>query len=103
MWYLVDKGVVFWYVVIKEGISVDPWKIEVMIKWERLKNVLEIRSFLELVSYYKRFVEKFSHIIAPLTQLTKTSVKSEWNGKYEEAFQELKNKLTTTPILVTTI
>ena len=62
-----------------------------MIKWERLKNVFEIRSFLELVSYYKRFVKKFSLIIAPLTQLTKTSVKFEWNEKCKEAFQELKN------------
>ena len=91
MWYLVDKGIVFGYVVIVDGISIDLWKIEVMIKWERLKNVFEIRSFLELVSYYKRFVKKFSLIIAPLTQLTKTSVKFEWNEKCEEAFQELKN------------
>ena len=68
--------------------------------WEIPKSVFEIRSFLGLVGYYRRFVEDFSRLVAPMTRLTRNEVKFEWNDLCEEAFQELKRRLTSTPILI---
>ena len=59
----------------------------------------EIRSFLGLASYYKRFIDGFSKIALPLTSLTQKGVKFEWSDDCERSFQELKNRLVTTPIL----
>ncbi|WRX21067.1 Integrase zinc-binding domain - like 10 [Theobroma cacao] len=61
--------------------------------------VTENRSFLDLIGYYRRFVQGFSLIAAPLTRLTRKGVKFEWDDVYESRFQELKNRLTSTPIL----
>ncbi|KAL5547177.1 hypothetical protein UlMin_006864 [Ulmus minor] len=87
------------HVISQEGISVDPSKIEAVLRWERPKNVSEIRSFLGLAGYYRRFVENFSRIAMPLTRLTKKEVKYTWDDQCEEAFQELKKRLTSAPIL----
>ena len=59
------------HVVSKDGISVDPAKIDTVSKWPAPTNVTEIRSFLGLAGYYRRFVEGFSTLAAPLTALTK--------------------------------
>ena len=66
------------HVVSKEGIAVDPAKIEAVSKWPAPKNVTEIRSFLGLAGYYRRFVESFTRIAAPLTALTRKGKKYEW-------------------------
>ncbi|KAL5578632.1 hypothetical protein UlMin_011074 [Ulmus minor] len=63
------------HVISQEGISVDPSKIETVLRWEQPRNVPEIKSFLGLAGYYRRFVENFSRIAMPLTQLTKKEVK----------------------------
>ena len=88
------------HVVQKEGISVDPAKVEAVSAWSAPKSVTKIRSFLGLVGYYRRFVEGFSKIAAPLTALTRKGKKFEWTQKCEENFQELKRKLTSTPVLI---
>ena len=77
----------------------DPAKIEVIEDWPRPTNVSEVRSFLGLAGYYRRFVERFSRIAAPLSQLTKKNLKFHWGESQENSFQELKNKLTSAPIL----
>ena len=82
------------------GVSVDPEKVEALMSWERPESVFEIRSFLGLAGYYKRFIEDFSKIAAPMTRLTRKEVKFEWDDRCKEAFQELKRSLTSTPILV---
>ena len=60
-------------------VSVDPKKVEAVMSWERPKSVFEIRSFLELVGYYKRFIEDFSRLAAPITRLTRKEVKFKGN------------------------
>ena len=68
--------------------------------WERLKLVFEIRSFLGLAGYYRRFVEDFSWLAAPMTRLTRKEVKFVWDESCERAFQELKRRLTLALILI---
>ena len=84
--------------VTKDGISIDPGKVDVS-NWRRPNTVIEIRSFLGLAGYYRQFIEGFSKIALPLTSLTQKGVKFEWSDDCECSFQELKNKLVTTPIL----
>ena len=78
----------------------DPEKVEAMMSWERPKSVFEIRSFLGLARYYRRFIEDFSRLAAPTTRLKWKEVKFDWDDRCEEAFQELKRRLTTAPILI---
>ena len=88
------------HVVSASGVSVDLEKVETVMSWERPKSVFEIRSFLGLAGYYRRFIEDFSRIAAPMTRLTRKEVKYDWVDRCEEAFQELKRRLTSTPILI---
>ena len=70
--------------------SVDPKKVEAVVEWNRPTSVTEIRSFLCLVGYYRRFVEGFSRISMPLTHLTQKWVKFEWSDDCEKSFQDLR-------------
>ena len=69
--------------VSREGIKVDPMKIEVVMKWEPPKTPTEIRSFLGLADYYMRFIQDFSKVAVPLTRLTKKEVKFVWDEKQQ--------------------
>ena len=82
------------------GVSVDPEKVEAVMSWERPKSVFEIRGFLGLARYYRRFIEDFSRLAAPMTILTRKEVKFYWDDRCEEAFQELERRLTSAPILI---
>ena len=75
-------------------------KVEAVMSWERLKSVFEIHSFLGLAGYYRWFIEDFSRLAAPMTRLTWKEVKFVWDDSCERAFQELKRRLTSAPILV---
>ncbi|XP_042404664.1 uncharacterized protein LOC121994816 [Zingiber officinale] len=88
------------HVVSNRGISVDPQKIEAITSWEQPKTVQEIRSFLGLAGYYRRFVEGFSSITLPLTRLTRKGEKFSWTESCEQSFQKLKRRLVTAPVLV---
>ena len=88
------------HVVSTSGVSIDPEKVEAVMSWDRPKSIFEICSFLGLAGYYKRFIEDFSRIAAPMTRLTRKEVKFEWDDRCEEAFQELKRRLTSAPILI---
>ncbi|KAL4022826.1 hypothetical protein IC575_016572 [Cucumis melo] len=87
------------HVVSSEGVSVDPAKIETVTNWPRPSTVSEIRSFLGLVDYYRRFVEDFSRIASPMTQLTRKGTPFVWSPACDSSFQELKQKLVTAPAL----
>ena len=88
------------HIVLASGVSIDPEKVEVVMSWERLKSVFEICSFLGLTGYYRRFIEDFSRLAAPITRLTRKGVKFELNDLCEKTFQELKRRLTSSSILI---
>ncbi|XP_073219705.1 uncharacterized protein [Cicer arietinum] len=92
---LLDKG----HVVSKNGISVDPSKVEVVKNWPKPTTVNEIRGFLGLADYNRCFVKDFSKIASLLTRLTQKKVQFRWNDAWEENFQKLKEYLTSAPIL----
>ncbi|XP_074305595.1 uncharacterized protein LOC141640813 [Silene latifolia] len=97
--FWLDKVVFLGHVISKEGVQVDPQKVEAITNWPRPKNVTEIRSFLGLAGYYRRFVADFSKIAQPLTNLIKKNTKFEWSDKCEKSFSELKGRLTSAPML----
>jgi hypothetical protein len=85
------KEVIFLgHIISTEGISVDLRKFEAVLKWKRPTNISELRSFLELAGYYRRFIEGFSTIAILMTWLTQKEKKWEWTQECEESFQELK-------------
>ena len=88
------------YMVSQGGTKVDPSKIKAVMNWEKPTSVIEIRSFLGLADYYRRFRKGFSQISLPLTKLTRKNAPFVWTANYEKSFQELKEKLSSTPILV---
>jgi hypothetical protein len=87
------------HVLSAEGEVVDPSKIEAVSKWQSPNSVTEIHSFLGLGGYYRRFIENFSKIAKPMTELLKSNTLYVWLDKCEANFQELKTLLTTTPVL----
>ncbi|XP_057538116.1 uncharacterized protein LOC130815644 [Amaranthus tricolor] len=97
--FWLDKVSFLGHFVSKEGISVDPVKVEAVRSWPSPKNVTEVRSFLGLAGYYRRFVKDFSRIARPMTSLMKKEKKFEWTDECEQAFMTLKERLTTAPVL----
>ncbi|GJY19776.1 putative reverse transcriptase domain-containing protein [Tanacetum coccineum] len=87
------------HVIDHNGVHVDPAKIEAIKNWPALTTPTEARQFLGLTGYYQRFIEGFSLISNPLTKLTQKDKKYEWGKEEEEAFQTLKQKLCSAPIL----
>ncbi|GJU24301.1 putative reverse transcriptase domain-containing protein [Tanacetum coccineum] len=85
--------------LLKKGIHVDPAKIESIKDWASPKTPTEISQFLGLAGYYRRFIEGFSKIAKSMTKLTQKGVKFDWGEKEENAFQLIKKKLCSMPIL----
>ena len=78
------------HVISRDGVAVDPSKVEAMLNWKRPETVTEIRSFLGLAGYYRRFIQNFSRIAMPLTKLTRKNQQYVWDEKCERSFTELK-------------
>ena len=87
------------HIVSTEAVAVDPSKVESVTKWEPPKNAGEIWSFFGLAGYYRRFIENFSKISKPMTDLLKKEKKFEWNDACEPSFHELKQRLVTALVL----
>nr|XP_027120498.1 uncharacterized protein LOC113737468 [Coffea arabica] len=87
------------HIISKDGLTVDLVKVEAIAKWKQPENPTEIRSFLGLAGYYRRFIKDFSRIAEPLMNLTKKQEKYIWDAKYETSFQEFKKRLTMAPVL----
>jgi hypothetical protein len=86
-------------VVSPEGIMVDPSKVKEVMEWKPPMTVSEVRSFLGLAGYYRRFIPNFSKITKPVIELLKKENKYVWSEACDEAFKHLKKLLTTSPVL----
>eukprot|EP00253_Pinus_taeda_P033350 PITA_33350 len=87
------------HVVSKEGITVDLEKIRAIMEWAAPKNVDEVRSFMGLVGYYRRFIRNFSYITYPITSLQRKDKKFEWTTECEDSFEKIKTLLKHAPVL----
>jgi hypothetical protein len=87
------------HTISSEGISVDPTKVQEVMDWKPPTSVHQIRSFLGLARYYRRFIPDFSKIAKPMTELLNKEIKFHWDDKCEEAFHTLRKLLTTAPVL----
>jgi ribonuclease HI len=87
------------HTISSEGISVDPTKVQEVMDWKPPTSVHQIRNFLGLAGYYRRFIPDFSKIAKPMTELLKKEIKFRWDDKCEEAFHTLRKLLTTAPVL----
>jgi hypothetical protein len=87
------------HVLCAKGIVVDPSKVKDILEWNSPTTVHQVRSFLGLARYYRRFIPNFSKIVKPITGLLKNDTKFDWSSKCNEAFEQLKVLLTTAPVL----
>jgi hypothetical protein len=87
------------HTISQDGVSVDPEKVQEVMNWKPPTTMRQIRSFLGLAGYYRRFIPDFSRIAKPMTELLKKGVKYKWSQKCEEAFHSLRQHLTTAPVL----
>ena len=85
--------------VSADGVSTDPSKIEAVRNWPRPRNIHEVRGYVGLASYYRRFIAKFAEICSPLHALTGKHARFEWTPECEQAFVQLKDALTAAPVL----
>jgi hypothetical protein len=97
--FWLEKVAFLGHILTAEGVAVDPEKVEAVSNWQQPTNVSEIRSFLGLAGYYRRFIEGFSKIARPMTELLRKDKKFIWIESCEKSFQELKKRLTTAPVL----
>jgi hypothetical protein len=86
-------------IISEEGIVLDPEKVEAIKEWVAPRNVAEVRSFMGLVGYYRRFIAEFSRIAHPITSLQRKEKTFQWTEECEKSFQRLKQLLTNAPIL----
>ena len=87
------------HIVSGEGVRTDPEKVVVVEQWPVPKSVTEVRSFLGLCTYYRRFVKDFATIASPLHGLTRKGARYQWTQECQEAFQRLKDALVSAPVL----
>jgi hypothetical protein len=87
------------HTISHDGISVDPSKVQEVMDWKPPKSVHQIRSFLGLAGYYRRFIPNFSRLAKPMTELLKEGVKFVWSEACEKAFHTLRQHLTSALVL----
>jgi hypothetical protein len=85
--FWLEKIAFLGHILTAEGIEVDPSKVEAVSKWKQPSNVSEVRSFLGMAGYYRRFIKGFSSIEKPMIELLKKDNKFVWTPKCEESFQ----------------
>jgi hypothetical protein len=96
---MLTEGIALGHHISSSGITLDPTKIQIIVDLSKPTNQRDIRSFLGYAGYYRRFIENFSKITFPLFKLLAKYVQFYWNDDCQTAFENLKEKLSTTPIL----
>ena len=86
-------------IISTEGLRIDPTKVQAIMEWQRPNNLKEVQSFVGFYNFYRRFIKGFSKIIKALIRLTKKDMIFEWTNSYQEAFQTIKDTVTSAPIL----
>jgi len=97
--FCTNKVVFLGFVVSAHGVEVDEEKIKAVREWKTPQNVSQVRRFLGLADFYYQFVKDFSFIAAPINQLTKKDILFYWGEVQENAFEELKKRLTSASLL----
>ncbi|KAL0337696.1 UNVERIFIED_CONTAM: Retrovirus-related Pol polyprotein from transposon.6 [Sesamum calycinum] len=98
--FWVNQVVFLGHVISNAGVMPDPSKVKAIMEWGVPKNATEVRSFLSLAGYYRRFVKGFSIIAGPLTKLLRKGGTFQWTEQCQQSFDELKKRLTSTLILI---
>ena len=81
------------------GIEIEKEKVDGVLSWPEPKNVKDVRKFLGLANYYRRFIKDFAWVARPINTLTRKNVKWQWGSEQQQAFNELKRIFTTRPVL----
>jgi hypothetical protein len=97
--FLLEEIQFLGHVLSAKGIAADPNKVHDILEWKPPTTVHQVRSFLGLAGYYRRFIPDFSKLVNPITSLLKNDIKFNWSSKCNEAFEQLKVLLTTAPVL----
>jgi len=87
------------YVIGREGIKMSKDKVQAVLDWKAPRSLMEVQSFLGFANFYRRVIQDYSKVARPLTELTRKTEKWEWNHEVGRAFEELKQRFTTAPIL----
>jgi len=89
------------YIIGVDGIKMSTENVEAVLQWKRPRNITEVQSFLGFANFYRRFIQDYSKVVRPLTELTKKEAGKnwEWNTEAETAFKELKRRFIVAPIL----
>jgi hypothetical protein len=98
--FCIDEVPFLGHIISKEELAVDPKKVADILNWKAPTDARGIKSLIGMAGYYQRFIEGFSKIAKPMTALLGNKVELKWTQKCQEAFEVLKEKLTTTPVLV---
>ena len=97
--FSVDTVEFLGYIISPEGVGMSPAKVEDLLSWPAPANVREVQQFLGFANFYRRFIDGYSRLSTPLTRLTRKDVKFAWSSEAQVAFETLKKKFTTAPVL----
>ena len=87
------------YVISSEGISMDPAKVQTVLEWQTPRSLRDVQCFLGFANFYRKFIQDYSKLILPLTQLTKKGQPFVWSKEADMAFEGLKKAFTSAPVL----
>ncbi|QRV73517.1 Retrotransposable element Tf2 protein [Ceratobasidium sp. AG-Ba] len=98
--FFVKRVIFLGLVITPEGISMEEEKIKAIMEWGTPRKIKEVQAFFGFVNFYRRFIAEFSKIARPLHDLTKKDTRFEWNQECQQAFEEIKKRVSQDPVLI---